>query len=76
MDRFEVTAGLPPNSLIAIYIPVWIDLKTPLFFQQSPLIPHLHSSMDRFEDRSLRRCERRMVNLHSSMDRFEVINGH
>ena len=73
MDRFEV-GNVRANSisLLAIYIPVWIDLKILLAVDCKTCIVNLHSSMDRFEDEDKFGKRYEYVNLHSSMDRFEA----
>ena len=71
MDRFEAFNAVPTLLILAIYIPVWIDLKESSYTEATQKRTHLHSSMDRFEVRQkifqLTAC----ADLHSSMDRFE-----
>ena len=52
MDRFEVFVVNIKNSIITIYIPVWIDLKMCLLTLIIQKLMNLHSSMDRFEEGS------------------------
>ena len=72
MDRFEAVATDGFDEFVAIYIPVWIDLK--LEFQQVSITKarNLHSSMDRFEEYSSQALSILIHYLHSSMDRFEA----
>ena len=60
------------QSLIWIYIPVWIDLKILKFTDLTEEDSNLHSSMDRFEGWADIEEENNLAHLHSSMDRFEV----
>ena len=72
MDRFEALSGFPVFDSSKIYIPVWIDLKfvvNSIFFVS---LFYLHSSMDRFEEKSECFFIINQRNLHSSMDRFEA----
>ena len=54
MDRFEVKVTSTTFCTSAIYIPVWIDLKTHPRTVTTTALTDLHSSMDRFEDRNYR----------------------
>ena len=59
---------------IALYIPVWIDLKFDNF-AINVSIESLHSSMDRFKVLDGFNDSIIMSTLHSSMDRFKVLYG-
>ena len=72
MDRFEAVVAMENSSVVAIYIPVWIDLK---YFRNGITTNsafHLHSSMDRFEVLKITVSTTQRNYLHSSMDRFEA----
>ena len=49
MDRFEAVVASGNSSVVAIYIPVWIDLKLDVRIPYLLNKSYLHSSMDRFE---------------------------